>query len=281
MRKLLFIFFIVILSPTYLMADCNLNTNSTGCISYNGCYFFPATEMLDPDCRQCPSGTYNTDSLETTNPCTPCPTLYGVSGKIPNPDAYTDGQSECPWKCDSNYYKSGDNCEICPTGATSLAGSNSITDCHCSNWKRLIRNNDGTYICGTCSQNSKYNSTTYTCDCATGADNNCQCTNNSSYDQTNNKCICNNSNFPNSSTDENGVVFCSACHQNATYAEGACKCNKGYYGNGNTCTACPYGTTSAVGSIDVSNCQMTTNTQFCDANGENCMKLLSGATHIN
>ncbi|MBP9999839.1 MAG: hypothetical protein KBT14_04095 [Proteobacteria bacterium] len=279
MKNIIASFFITITCIQYSFADnqcSNYGYDEQQCNNIAGCYY--AQEWSN--CEQC---TYTQYSAPGESTCTECDDFAFEENthKIYDSTATGQaGQSECPWKCDVNYYKSGDNCEICPTGATSSAGSNSITDCQCSNGKHLIRNNDGTYICGTCSQNSKYNSTTYTCDCATGADNNCQCTNNSVYDQTNNKCVCNNTNFPNSYTDENGVVFCSACHQNATYA-GVCKCNKGYYGNGNTCTACPYGTTSALGSTDVSNCQMTTNTQFCDANGENCMKLLSGATNIN
>ena len=221
MHKLLSIFFIIILLPTCLIADCSVNTDSTGCVSYDGCFFVPATGMLDPDCRQCTSGTYNTDSLETTDHCTTCPTSYGVSGKIPNPNAYDDGQSECPWMCDANYYKSGDSCEICPTGATSPAGSDDVNDCICPTGTHLAYNN-GTYSCEQCSGNTEYDTGTNTCICTTG-----------------------------------------------------------YYGDGNTCTACPYGTTSMAGSTTKSACHMTQNTKFCDADGENCMKLLSGANNIN
>lgn len=84
------------LTPAYLMANCALDTNLTGCVSYNGCFFVPASGILEPECRPCESGTYNSDSLETTDYCTTCPTSYDVSGKIPNPNAYDNGQSECP-----------------------------------------------------------------------------------------------------------------------------------------------------------------------------------------
>lgn len=132
------------------MANCAVDTNLTGCVSYNGCFFVPASGILEPECRPCESGTYNSDSLETTDYCTTCPTSYGVSGKIPNPDAYDDGQSECPWKCDENYYKSGNACEICPTGATSPAGSDDVNDCICPTGTHLAYNN-GTYSCEQCS----------------------------------------------------------------------------------------------------------------------------------
>lgn len=82
--------------------------------------------------------------------------------------------------------------------------------------------------------------------------------------------------------DTTHTYSCESCSDSNASLDGTvCKCKEGYYGTLNglntTCTACPYGTTSTDGST----CQMTPDTQFCDANGENCMKLLSGATNIN
>lgn len=237
MRKLLSIFFIIILLPTCLIADCSVNTDSTGCVSYDGCFFVPATGMLDPECRPCESGTYNSDSLETTDYCTTCPTSYGVSGKLPNPDAYDNGQAECPWMCDANYYKSGNACEICPTGATSPAGSDDVNDCICPTGTHLAYNN-GTYSCEQCS-----------------------CT-----------------------PPENGS--CTTTYNETTGCQTTITCDVGYYKTETSgtvlCTACPAGTTTGTaGATAKSACHMTQNTKFCDANGENCMKLLPAGITIN
>ena len=297
MHKLLSIFFIIILLPTCLIADCSVNTDSTGCVSYDGCFFVPATGMLDPDCRQCTSGTYNTDSLETTDHCTTCPTSYGVSGKIPNPDAYDDGQAECPWMCNANYYKSGNACEICPTGATSPAGSTAPTQCQCEQNKYLTQNN-GEYICKSCPAHSfTYNSgsTSITdCQCEAqyymGGTNDDQCIScpangNCAYaGRTYLTATCAN-NYQKNIDTTNHTFSCDDCSDsNATFDGTICKCNANYYGEPNglntTCTACPAGTTGEAGATAKSACHMTQNTKFCDANGK-CMKLLQNATNIN
>ena len=90
------------------------------------------------------------------------------------------------------------------------------------------------------------------------------------------------------STTTTHTVSCQSCSDaNATNNNGICYCKTGYYSNGtptglNTlCTACPAGTTSNAGATSKTSCHMTSNTQFCDANGENCMNLIpSGATNI-
>lgn len=294
MRKLLSIFFAIILSPTFTMADCNLNSESTGCASYDGCFFIGG--MIN-ECNPCQSGTYNSNTLETTDHCTTCPTSYGVSGKIPNPDAYDDGQSECPWMCDANYYKSGNTCEICPTGATSPAGSTAPTQCQCEQNKYLAQNN-GEYICKSCPAHSFTNasgSTSITdCQCEAqyymGGANDNQCVScpehgNCAYaGRTYLTATCASGYQKNIDT-TNHTFTCDNCSDsNATFDGTICKCNANYYGEPNglntTCTACPAGTTGAAGATAKSACHMTQNTKFCDANGK-CMKLLQNATNIN
>ena len=47
------------------------------------------------------------------------------------------------------------------------------------------------------------------------------------------------------------------CDMNATRVKGVCQCNKGYYGNGTSCTACPDGkTTSRWGSTTSTQCKI-------------------------
>lgn len=178
--KILTILSITILTPLYAYGLCDIQNDS--CISFNGCYLEQTLNCLR--CNLCPAGYYNSNSLGITKTCTQCPTSYSVSeaGKIPNPDAYDDGQSECPWMCDANYYKSGDSCEICPTGATSPAGSTAPTQCQCEQNKYLTQNN-GEYIWQSCPTHSFTNasgSTSITdCQCEAqyymGGINNNQC----------------------------------------------------------------------------------------------------------
>ncbi len=265
MRKLLFIFFIIILSPNYLMADCSTNTDSTGCISYDGCEF-KDEGFSGQFCQACYAYKFN-NSTENSTSCKSCETDYEFdtinTGKQWDSTDDSRGNSECPWICTDNWYKSGDSCIHCPTHSfTNASGSTSITDCQCEEQYYMGGANDNQCISCPEHGNCAYAGRTYlTATCASGYQKN--------TDTTNHTFSCDN---------------CS--DSNATFDGTNCKCNANYYGEPNglntTCTACPAGTTTyTAGATDKSACHMTQNTKFCDANGENCMKLLSGTTNIN
>jgi len=214
--------------------------------------------MTVAECRTCMAGTYNNNNTNIINQCTDCPNSYDqstYSGRIPDPDSRADGQSECPWKCDTNYYKSGDNCALCPSySTTDGAGSLSIDDCKCVDGKYM-----GGDVCRTCPANA-----TTGCPRGTTADDiECQ----PGYTK-------------NVSSD--GVVTCTQCPPNSTLNGTNCECNIGYYANGNICTQCPFGTTTpTTGATSITNRQMNNTTRFCDANGENCMNLIPSGITIN
>ena len=176
----------------------------------------------------------------------------------------------------------------CPSTSSYNAGQ-----CTCPSGQHLLLNANNEYYCGACPGLSTYNSAQHKCDCdsqtngaqASYDSNNiltsCECTTNAT--PSGSTCICDpNGDYPTSSTDDNGVVFCLACPENATKQNGVCRCDANYYGNGTTtCTRCPIGTTKAVDAApsNISNCEMSSSTQFCDANGTNCMNLIpSGVT---
>ena len=71
-----------------------------------------------------------------------------------------------------------------------------------------------------------------------------------------------------------GTYVCAPCPENAVYNNNQCECKAGYYKDGTTCAVCKYGKTSDQGARNESDCRMTHNTLFCDANGQNCMKLI-------
>lgn len=260
MHKIFSILTIIILFPVHALADCQLNSDSTGCVSYNGCHFVEAVGITNPECTPCISGTYNNDNLNITSACTNCPTSYQTTtdpGKIPDTAAQAPGQSECPWKCDINYYKSGDNCALCPADSSSADGSTSIDDCKCVAGKYM-----GGGVCRTCPANAT--------GCprgTTAATVQCQ----SDYTKI---------------ISSDGVVTCAQCPQNAILNGTTCECNIGYYATTNgtttTCAQCPFGTTTvATGATSITNCQMNNTTLFCDANGENCMNLIPSGITIN
>lgn len=285
--KFIFSFFICLIFVLPVLANnqCeNLTQNTTPtCTASGGCVWDYGA------CSQCQSGTY---SAPNDNTCTPCPTGFD-SDWTSQHKTHPKGASSCSdWECESNYFptdtNNDGNYDICsPCDPTTLPQNAQFTD-SCA-W----RCNTGYYKNGTTCNSCPSNSTTN----APGATNisQCFCTG-SHYMTSNNTCApcpehvaqCNSLSYTDVTCESgyiksvsNGIVTCSPCPEHAVQSGSTCKCNKGYYGDGNTCTACPYGTTSALGSTDVSNCQMTPDTQFCDANGENCMKLLSDATNIN
>lgn len=281
--KFIFSFFLCLILVSPVLADQCINQTNQNCINTAGC------EWVAGACSQCESGWYSAPgdnaclscesgfdsgwtSQHKTHPkgasscsdwecasdyfptdtnddgnydsCSPC-----NPATLPQNAQFTDS---CAWRCNTGYYKNGTTCNSCPSNSTTNApGATNISQCFCTGSHYMTSNN----TCAPCPEHvAQCNSLSYT---------NVTCE--SGYIK----------------SVSNGIVTCSKCPEHAEQSGDTCVCTTGYYSDGNTCTACPYGTTSALGSTDVSNCQMTANTQFCDANGENCMKILSGATNIN
>ena len=253
------------ISPVYAETECVNNPSNNGCISYEGCYFEGG--MIN-ECTQCNNtGFYNTTSLGITDRCTSCDTIsFGITGKILDPTSYDYGQSECPWICDERYYKSGENCELCPDGSdtNNETGKTSVFDCQCNIDKQgnpwhparyILAYTDPdehtiTYGCLTCPGHSTYNGTTHTCGCntknanATFDDNNiltsCECpttqnatanNENVTFDDTNNACLCGYNHYL---KNNNGTWTCAQCpshsHHNITGSEDVnnCVCDATY-----------------------------------------------------
>ena len=85
--------------PTLAIATgtCEPNETSTGCASYDGCYFL----TTNATCKTCDFGTYNNDSLGSPDECKSC------ANEIPGGAEQTDfTQENCPWKltCSANTY---------------------------------------------------------------------------------------------------------------------------------------------------------------------------------
>lgn len=238
MYRIHLFFLLLILLPINTFAtECHFSENT--CVSYDGCEIIDTGSIGGNDCYTCDPHYYNNSTTNSTS-CISCEN-YDFdtinTGKQWNSTDDSRGNTECPWICTDNWYKSGDSCVHCPTGATSPAGSDDVNDCICPTGTHLAYNN-GTYSCEQCS-----------------------CT-----------------------PPENGS--CTTTYNETTGCQTTITCDVGYYKTETTgtvsCTACPAGTTTdTAGATAKSACHMTQNTKFCDANGENCMKLLSVANNIN
>ena len=247
-----FLFTFIFISPVIADNIC-VNLSNSVCPATPGCVW------EEGECSQCQSGTY---SAAGENTCNSCPTGFD-SGWATQHKAHPDGAGSCnDFICTDGYVKSNDG-QSCVLNCSGITEPKFLPDgeTNCDNWQcragyyRGGTNNDE---CKTCPDNSDncgiiYGLTTATVTCESG------------YIK----------------SVSNGIVTCSTCPEHAEQSGNTCVCTTGYYGDGNTCTACPYGTTSAAGATTKSACHMTQNTKFCDANGENCMKLLSGANNIN
>lgn len=134
--------------------------------------------------------------------------------------------------------------------------------CKCDAGKYLSPGTDGIYSCESCPEHSTS---------AVGSTNvnDCQC----------------DDDFPNRILDENNkLIGCSACADNATFYNGSCQCKSGYYGDGtSSCTQCPIGTTTTIGATQRSDCKMTSATKFCYGSDDNkkCMHLIPASTVIS
>lgn len=244
-------------------------TNTTGIVHPNG-----ASSCDDWVCDIDNGYTWD----PTTQTCTQC-----ASTTYPSSNYHI--VSGCDWACDADHYKDGNTCPACPNGTqtsgTDITGGIEACD-YCSSGNLIITTT--TRKCGICPSNSNY--TTHTCECIYGAQ--------ASYDTAGflASCTCNSPAVLNSehtacecpdgysTTITDGVVQCTPCLANQISQGGTCVCDEGYYGDASRCTACPSGTKVArtnnllPTSSTQANCRAHSDTKFCDANGQNCMKLL-------
>lgn len=255
----MYLLFLLILLPFGSLATTCTTANNT-CVSFDGCGIIDGG-MNGVSCEACASQHYN-NSTTNSDSCLDC-TSHNFdtmnTGKINDLSDDSEGNTECPWKCTNGWYKSGDNCALCPSNSTTdTDGSDSIDDCkYPSNFYM------GGDVCRTCPAN-----TTNGCPRGTTAAT-VQCQ--SDYTKI---------------ISSDGVVTCAQCPQNAILNGTTCECNIGYYattnGTTSTCTQCPFGTTTvATGATSLGDCQMNNTTLFCDANGENCMNLIPSGITIN
>lgn len=202
-------------------------------------------------------------------------------------DWYTfpNGATSCnDWICTVGHYADSGHstCSSCPHGATTAGdGATSINQCYCpSNTYQYPNANNWTH-CVTYTGHLNSTST----GCATGAsattpsgsgDNwTVTCTCDSHASNQNGQCVCP-TNYA-TTTDNNGVVHCAPCGTGEITQNGNCICNERYYGShADGCTPCPSGTKVATLGTTTTNadCRAHSDTKFCDANGQNCMKLL-------
>ena len=283
-----FLFAFIFILPALADNQCTNLTPYTTCINIAGCIWNNDGE----ECSQCQSGTYSavndtachecaTDSdylailndqtkqhpagasscsdwecvddyfpVDTNGDGTPDECSACDPTTLPDNAEFTDS---CNWRCKQRFYKNGNTCNACPTNSTTPApGATSISQCTCIGEFYMNANNECIACPSNTAQCAGLSYQTVTCE--------------SRYIK---------------SVSNDGMVTCSPCPEHAVQSGNTCVCAIGYYGDGNTCTACPAGMTSPQGATTKSACQMTANTNFCDANGENCMKLLPTGITIN
>lgn len=178
----LFFLLLILLPINTFATECHFSENT--CVSYDGCEIIDTGSIGGNDCYTCDPHYYNNSTTNSTS-CISCEN-YDFdtinTGKQWNSTDDSRGNTECPWICTNNWYKSGNSCVHCPTGATSPAGSTTPTQCQCEQNKYLTQNN-GEYIWQSCPTHSFTNasgSTSITdCQCEAqyymGGINNNQC----------------------------------------------------------------------------------------------------------
>lgn len=283
MYKILFCF-LFILFPIGTFADCDIST----CASYDG------HEIIDGgfngcSCEECQARYYNNNNTNSQT-CISCSDYNFDSmntGKKLNVNDTTIGNSECPWICEQHWYKFDNLCYHCPVGSlTDNDGATSISQCNCpQNYHKHYTDSPTFDYCFTCGTGAHYDSGTGSCVCdnqyanGTWTDNNglrtysCTCPQNSTA--VGGVCKCDGDNYYMTGTTDN--YSCASCGPNQISQGGTCICNERYYGShADGCTACPSGTQVATLGPTTTNadCRAHSGTKFCDANGQNCMKLL-------
>lgn len=248
----------------------NWPANTTGIMHPDG-----ASSCSDWVCNE--GYAWNEQQQQCTNNCS------GIT--YPSDSSTYHVTSGCDWACNADHYKDGNTCPACPNGTqtsgTDITGGIEACD-YCSSGNLIITTT--TRKCGACPANSNYNAGTQKCECIYGAlalDNNdgflTSCTCVSPATLSGGQCGCP-TNYATTVTD--GVVYCTPCLANQISQGGTCVCGDEYYGNANGCTACPSGTKVArtdnllPTDSTKANCRAHSDTKFCDANGQKCMKLL-------
>lgn len=232
MRKILYTFILVYLIPLYANGttcqnSLDSNNNVTGCVSYAGCRLVDGGTMNGKSCEPCQSGYYNNGEQTDCSSCDNYNFETMNTGKIYNQNDQSQGNIVCPWICTGGWYKSGDGCEICPTGAISPAGSDDVNDCICPTDTHLAYNN-GTYSCEQCS-------------CTQPENGSCTATYNKTTGECQTTITCDVGYYK---TETSGTISCTKCPSNSTTdGDGAtsiseCKCYSGYYRGGTNMDEC-------------------------------------------
>lgn len=238
-----------------------------------------------------------------------------VANSIFDTNNQNEGLEYCAWVCQNGYFDdvAHNECFGCPTSTSGFmsyrasADISHISTCNsCGSDKYIIKKTvteNGEqgykYYCGTCGLNVTQTETgngtnVYTCTCPTTTNHNqdlfstsyteCVCPTGATWNGT--QCVCNDPDETIVLDTITNLYVCSSCSDShAVLDDGVCKCDIGYYGTTNglqtSCSKCPAGTTTnAIGATNVSQCQMSSNTQFCDSNG-NCMNLIPSGANIN
>ena len=198
-----------------------------------------------------------------------------------NKPDHSEFDTDCTWYCIEDYYKEGSTCTACPFGSNTRGATHieSINYCSCVDGTHKYPNANNWTHCVTYSGDVNTNAT----GCATGAqatlsgsgDNwTVTCTCDSHASNQNGQCECNDR-YATTVTD--GVVYCTPCGTGEITQNGNCICDERHYGShADGCTACPSGTKVAtLGTTTTkANCRAHSDTKFCNADGQNCMKLL-------
>lgn len=234
------------------------------------------------ECLSCPDAShpksYGTQDITNIGTCT-CPTNTNlIKTTESNVDKYYCGQCGVGVQPNTN---NGISTCTCPATSNRVHGNqayrtnNGPVECACpsgANWdsnrckcsanKYLSQGTDGVYSCESCPEHS-------TSTVGSTNVNDCQC----------------DDDFPTRILDENNkLIGCSACADNAIFHNGSCQCKSGYYDDGaSSCAQCPIGTTTTIGATQRSDCKMTSATKFCYGSGDNkkCMHLIPAGTVIS
>lgn len=289
------------------MADCTSRNDScstcesrSSCLARGGCGY-DVNDTYEP-CKECTREQFHEvqqDCNGIDNCSDACKTClepntewqYSVGQTFDTSNTQT-GMSECPWICDSGYYRGGTNMNecikcadttglICRGAGLTYSNDSNPTGFSCSDGLQLVPDDaTKTYSCQSCRD---FN--------ATLENGNCKCNQNyyGAYNGLNTQCTA----CPRNSTTDGATGSTSIS---------ACICNIGYYDaesgtNSVSCTKCPIGMTTVTlvggnptnratkGATSINQCAMNYNTQFCipiqdPAQRQQCFTL-DGAAKIN
>ena len=252
-------------NAVFVDASCNWICNA-GWYRYNN------------GCASCPTGYVNPVAGATSISQCNCPTGQNIIADQNDATPYFCGVCDNSTHydnfscvCDIQKANYDDNLTSCSCPGNS---SNNNGTCVCQGQRVMVRNSQGQYECQSCAANAEYVDGACRCRAGYYGDGQTSCTPcpNGSVTVVNGSCGC-----------SEGVTDGVCGDENCPGAAGAteisqCQCKPNYYKVGDTdtfsCSLCPAGTFSDLNSSGIGSCQMNHNTQFCDANGENCMQLI-------